>query len=108
MIFFIDTKCKIRFIYVRFNCKRKTKVNHPIMLAVIYRKVERVKLDTFMKHKNEGKTIALKARELFLRPRFSNNSQPLYCNGTQKPPYSTPFRILCKTIYISAIRQGKS
>ena len=51
-----------------------------------------------MKHKNEGKTIALKARELFLRPRCSNNSQPLYCNGTQKPPYSTPFRILCKTI----------
>ena len=29
-----------------------------------------------MKHKNEGKTIALKARELFLRPRCSNNSQP--------------------------------
>ena len=23
MIFLIDTKCKIRFIYVRFNCKRK-------------------------------------------------------------------------------------
>ena len=24
MIFFTETKCKIRFIYVGFNCKRKT------------------------------------------------------------------------------------
>ena len=79
-----------------------------------------------MKQGKEGKTIDLKARELFLRPRCSNNSQPLYCSGTQKPPYSTSFgilcktmsriiytftkkdNILCKTIYISAIRQGKS
>ena len=41
--FFNGTKCKIRFIHIRFNCKRKTKVNHPILIAVISRKVERVK-----------------------------------------------------------------